>query len=92
METVAPLEIPASHIAFAKAVADLADKNGIASFTLEYEPHWDHRGQRWDRRVRGSAKINYSANDERGRPCRNLSVTFDAVITHGIESNPESSN
>lgn len=91
METIKPLEIPASHIAFANEVAALAEKNGIKGFTMEYEPDWHGEGS-WDRRVRGKAKINYSSADGRGRPCRNLNITFDALIVHEIESNPESSN
>jgi len=93
MEQVKPIEIPQSHIDFAKAVADLADVNGIAEFRMEYEPNWrEEKGEQWDRRVRGKARIHFRAKDGRGRPCRNLSIEFDATVNHAIESNPESSN
>ena len=93
MELIKPIEIPQSHIDFATAVADLAGKNGIAEFRMEYEPLRQHqKGEEWDRRVRGKARIHFRAKDGRGRPCRNLSIEFDATVNHAIESNPESSN
>lgn len=91
MEVVEKIAVPESHIAFANEVAAVADKYGMDSFTLTYKPRW-HGGEEWDRRVTGTAKISFSASDGRGRPCRCLGITFDACITHIIESNPESSN
>jgi len=91
IETIKAIEIPQSHINFANSVAELAEKNGITEFVLEYEPHWQE-GEQWDRRVRGKAKIHFRAKDGRGRPCRYLAVSLDAAITHEIEKNEESSN
>lgn len=91
METVDPIVVPPSHIAFANEVASIAEKNGIKAFTLEYDPGWTGVG-RWDNRVKGYAKVLFTSQDGRGRPCRNLSVQFDACIRHVIETNPESTN
>jgi hypothetical protein len=91
MEKVNPIIVPPSHIAFASEVAAIAEKNGIKSFTMEYTPDWTG-SEAWDHRVKGSAKILFTAIDGRGRPCRNLSISFDARISHNIESNPESYN
>ena len=91
METIKSIEIPQSHVDFASSVAELAEKNGITEFTLEYKPHWSE-GEPWDRRVRGQAKIHYKAKDGRGRPCRYLAVQFEAEIIHVIESHEPSSN
>lgn len=91
METIKPIEIPKSHSDFANSVAELAEKNGITEFIMEYKPHWSE-GERWDNRVVGNAKIQYKAKDGRGRPCRYLAISFDASITHTIEENQPSSN
>ena len=91
MDILESIKVPQSHVDFANAVASLAEKNGIAAFTMEYEPHWDRNGgEEWDHRVRGKARISYKDKDGRGRPCRNLGITFDATVTHVIESNQES--
>lgn len=93
MEKIEPIEVPASHIAFAEAVAALAEKNGIESFELKYAPHWERNGgQEWDRRVRGEAVIRFSDKDGRGRPCRNLCIEFDAHVRHQLVSTEESSS
>ena len=89
METVEPIKIPDSHVKFAKAVASLAELNDIDEFTMEYKPDWHGIGD-WDQRVRGKATILYNAKDSRGRPCRNLSIRFNADFNHVIDSNPSS--
>ena len=62
-------------------------------FELKYKPNWQgDGGEEWDRRVRGEAVIHFADKDGRGRPCRNLSVVFDAHIEHAIVSTEESSN
>ncbi|KFZ27716.1 MAG: hypothetical protein KQ78_00026 [Candidatus Izimaplasma bacterium HR2] len=90
MERVDAIEIPETHISFAHNVAILAEKNGIKSFTLRYVPDWNEPGQEHDRRVKGDAIIEFSAMDGRGRPCRQLSINFDARISHIICSEPNS--
>ena len=91
MEQKVTVEIPEKHIAFANAIAKLAEENSIDSFYLEYEPdYFNDRSVAWDRSVKGKARINYKSRDGRGRPCRKLSVSFDASFIHIIETNPES--
>ena len=93
MESAKPIEIPESHIEFANAVAALAKQNHIAKFELKYDPHDEYdKGQPWGRQVRGEAVIRFSDKDGRGRPCRNLSIEFEARHSHSIVSTPESSN
>ncbi len=89
METIQPIKIPQSHIDFANDVAELADKNGMESFVLEFDPMNDTNFI-WDRRTRGTVKMVFSTKDTRGRPSRNLSISFDAKITHTIHSEPNS--
>lgn len=83
METIKPIEIPQSHIDFANEVAELAEKNGVESFVLEFDPT-NTSNLIWDRRIKGCVKIHSSTTDGRGRPCKNLSVSFDAKVTHSI--------
>lgn len=93
METIKPIEIPPSHVAFANAVADLAEQNGIREFDLTYRPEWERvGGEEWDQRVNGKATIHFSAKDGRGRPCRNLGIQFDATIIHPIETTSPSTD
>jgi hypothetical protein len=93
LETVSPIVIPQSHIDFVNAVTDLADAHGMSEFTMVYSPDWiGDKADRWDRRVRGQATINFKAKDGRGRPCRCVDITFDAKIIHVIEEHHPSSN
>ena len=93
MEQFKPIEVPESHIAFAKAVAALAEENHIASFSMDYKPEGEFcGGQEWDHRTTGSASIHFAAKDGRGRPCRNLSINISATMQHAVESNQESCN
>lgn len=91
MEPIRTVKIPQSHVEFAKAIAELADKYGMFQLSMEYEPDTREpyisgcRGQ-------GRAKISYRSKDGRGRLCRNLSISFESLVIHEIEKNQESSS
>jgi hypothetical protein len=94
MEQFDGIAVPESHIAFAEAVAELAEQNNIESFKMVYCPDWqkDDGKRSWDRKVKGDATIVFRAKDGRGRPCRHLHIDVEARLSHSIESHPESSN
>ena len=87
MESFEKIEVPKSHIAFANAVAKLAEENGIRSFVLSYS-----QDNHYDNRIYGEPKVIFHAKDGRGRPCRCLKILVNANLEHVIESHPESSN
>ena len=77
----APL-IPARVIEFAKAVAELAKQHGIEGFSMEMQPSYGYGSYvPYQRRVHGSLKVSFSAQDGRGRPRDKLSVTADTQVT-----------
>lgn len=82
--------IPESYIQFAKDVADLAEKAGMSNFLLKYTPDSFETGIENYRNVEGDVLFYYSANDGRGRPSKNLSVTFKANVSVPIISSPNS--
>ena len=93
MATITPPKIQETHIAFAKAAANLAAAHGIDRFEMTFRPKFEDRiGQKYDRRVHGEMKINFADVDGRGRPCRNLSIDLVANLSLPIDCNPESSS
>jgi hypothetical protein len=93
MQAITPPEIPEIHVAFAKAVANLAAAHGIDRFEMTFRPKWEMRmGDDYDQRINGDMKIIFADVDGRGRPCRNLSINLDARLSLPIQSNPESSS
>lgn len=91
MDPLQAPDIPETHVAFAKAVAALADGCGIERFQLTFRPHWHglremERGQH----INGDLRIDYHSTDGRGRPCRNLAITLTATLVQHIEKTPES--
>lgn len=92
MKEITPPKIPETHVAFAKAVANLAAAHGIDRFEMTFHPKWEMNIERnCDPRIHGDAKILFADADGRGRPCRNLSINLVANLSLPIESNPESS-
>lgn len=89
MEEIEKTVIPQSHIDFANEVADLADKNGVEIFVLEYDPT-NETNFNWKSRINGTVKVNFSSKDGRGRPSRNLSVVFEQKVVHSICNEPNS--
>lgn len=85
-------EIPQNFVEFAKAAAEIADANGIASFRMTFKPGFEQKMRNYDPRLHGEITIAFDAVDGRGRPCRNLAITLDAHLTLAIEKNPESFN
>lgn len=90
-EELTPPAVPASHVAFAKAIADVAAAHGIERFEMTFRPAW-RRDVLRDMRINGDLRIVFADVDGRGRPCRNLSIRMDASLTLPIESNGESSD
>lgn len=82
-------QLPPATLAFAKAVAALAEQNGIEAFELQIEPRW--REMRTPEvNIMGKLKFLYRSVDGRGRPSTKLHVHFDTNITHAIRNDPES--
>lgn len=73
-------QIPADFVAFAHAVADIAEANAIDTFTLKFKPDFMERGLEDPRSEYGEITINYTKRDDRGRPCKNLNIWFDAHV------------
>jgi len=93
MHAIIPPKIPDTHVAFAKAVANLAAAHGIDRFEMTFRPKWETRmDENYDHRIHGDMKIIFADVDGRGRPCRNLSINLAANLSLPIESNPESYN
>lgn len=91
MDPVHPVEIPASHIKFANAVAALADVYGMDRMKVEYRPKWDAPTITGCCQL-GEATIIYRSTDSRGRECKNLQISVNSIVTHEIIRNEESSN
>lgn len=89
MHTITPPQIPSSMVAFAQAVADIAEQYGIDKFTIAMRPDFDTR-MKMDRRIDGNLKVHFSASDGRGRPCRGLAISLESRLELVLESNPES--
>lgn len=89
MPAITPPEIPDSQVAFAKAVAAIAESHGIDRFSMTFRPKFEDRLKQ-DSRISGDLKIQFSATDGRGRPCRGLSIRLETNLELVIESNPES--
>ena len=93
MNAITPPKVPDSHVAFAKAAADLAAAHGIDRFEMTFRPKWEQRiADNFAPRVHGDMKIIFADVDGRGRPCRNLSINLVANLSLPIQSNPESSS
>lgn len=90
MQEITPPKIPETHVAFAKAVANLAAAHGVDRFEMAFRPGWEGRriGESYDPRIIGEMKILFSSVDGRGRPCRNLSINLQANLSLDIEKNP----
>ncbi len=91
MDPIQAPSIPDTHVAFAKAVAALADGCGIKRFQLTYEPVFHGLQEMQNgQHIRGDIRIDYHSTDGRGRPSRNLTFTVEAILVKHIEKNPES--
>lgn len=84
-----PPTIPAGCEDFAQAAASLAEAHGINRFEMTMRP--DYREDDIDRnRVSGEIKVSFWRTDGRGRPSRNIRVSYEACVEIAPEYTPES--
>ena len=87
-----PPTIPAGCEAFAKAAAALAEAHGIERFDMTMRPKFERDDYDSKRSLNGDIKVAFWQTDGRGRPSRNIRVSYECRVEIATEYTPESVN
>lgn len=87
--------IPPEAKNFAEAVAKLAEENGIREVEMEIKVDQGFGTRFWPpaaENIQRDMRIVYTGRDYRGRPCQNLSVSYDVKAIAVLKHTPASSD